>query len=64
MAREDGIAAALQAGPNTSKGLVEALYSKIDPILKMAAERNVLAHLVKLQGEGRVIQRGDEWRAA
>jgi glyoxylase-like metal-dependent hydrolase (beta-lactamase superfamily II) len=61
--RENAIAAALQKGPNSSNGLVEALYSKIDPILKMAAERNVLAHLIKLQGEGRVTRRGDDWTA-
>ena len=60
-AREVGIAAALQSGPRTTKALVDSLYSKIDPILKMAAERNVLAHLMKLQTEGRVTQRGDEW---
>jgi glyoxylase-like metal-dependent hydrolase (beta-lactamase superfamily II) len=62
--REDAIAVALAKGPNTSKGLVEALYSKIDPILKMAAERNVLAHLIKLQSEGRVTRRGDVWQSA
>ncbi len=62
--RENAIAAALQKGPNTSHGLVEALYSKIDPILKMAAERNVLAHLIKLQSEGRVTRRGDDWQSA
>ena len=61
IARENAIAAALEKGPNTSVGLVESLYSKIDPILKMAAERNVLAHLMKLQGEGRVTRRGDDW---
>ena len=64
IARENAIAAALQGGPQTTKGLVEALYSKIDPILKMAAERNVIAHLMKLQGEGRVTQRGDVWQTA
>ncbi len=63
IARENGIAAALGHGPLTSKGLVDGLYSKIDPILKMAAERNVLAHLLKLEGEGRVTRRGDEWQA-
>ena len=62
--RENAIAAALKKGPNTSHGLVEALYSKIDPILKMAAERNVLAHLIKLQSEGRVTRRGDDWQSA
>ena len=64
IARENAIAAVLKAAPNTTKGLVEALYSKIDPILKMAAERNVLAHLLKLEGEGRVTSRGDQWLAA
>ena len=64
IAREHAIAAALQAGPQTSNGLVEALYSKIDPILKMAAERNVLAHLMKLEGEGRVTRHGEAWQAA
>ena len=64
IARENAIAAALQSGPQTTKGLVEALYSKIQPILKMAAERNVIAHLMKLQGEGRVTQRGDVWQTA
>ena len=64
MAREDAIAVQLRKGPHTAKALVEALYSKIDPVLKMAAERNVLAHLLKLESEGRVVQRGEEWRAA
>ena len=64
IARENAIAAALEKGPNSTVGLVEALYSKIDPILKMAAERNVLAHLMKLQGEGRVTRHGDDWTAA
>ena len=62
-ARENGIAAALRDGPRSSMDLVETLYSKIDPILKMAAERNVLAHLMKLEGEGRVMRRGEAWQA-
>ena len=64
IAREQAIAKALLAGPATTPALVDALYSKIDPILKMAAERNVLAHLMKLEREGRVDRRGEEWRAA
>ncbi len=64
LAREEAIAAALRDAPHSSEGLVEALYSKIDPILKMAAERNVLAHLMKLEREGRVTRRGDQWRAS
>ena len=65
IARENAIAAALHGtGRQTTKALVDGLYSKIDPILKMAAERNVLAHLMKLQGEGRVTRHGDDWQAA
>ena len=62
VAREQAIAKALQAGPSNSMGLVDMLYSKIDPILKMAAERNVLAHLMKLEQDGRATRQGDEWR--
>ena len=62
IAREQAIARALLEGPRSTNGLVDALYSKIDPILKMAAERNVLAHLMKLEREGRVTRRGDEWQ--
>ena len=62
-AREASILAAVEAGPRTTKGLVDALYAKIDPILLMAAERNVIAHLQKLEGEGRVRLRGDVWTA-
>jgi glyoxylase-like metal-dependent hydrolase (beta-lactamase superfamily II) len=64
VARENAIAAALLDGPMTTMALVEALYSKIDPILKMAAERNVVAHLEKLEGEGSVRRVGEAWVAA
>ena len=59
--REDEIAAALQAGPLGTWDLVDALYSKTDPWLRRAAERNVVAHLFKLQAEGRVAVEGDLW---
>ncbi len=62
VAREQAIAKALLDGPRSVPALVDALYSKIDPVLKMAAERNVLAHLMKLEREGRAARRGDEWR--
>ena len=63
LAREEGIAVRLRESPCTTKELVNALYSKIDAILKMAAERNVLSHLLKLESEGRVARHGEEWRA-
>jgi glyoxylase-like metal-dependent hydrolase (beta-lactamase superfamily II) len=64
MAREEAIAAEITRAPANTVGLVEALYSKIDPLLKLAAERNVLAHLLKLQLEGRAVQDGEVWKAA
>ncbi len=63
IARENAIAAALAQGPADTHALMEALYSKLDPMLRRAAERNVLAHLLKLESEGRVLRDGSEWRA-
>ncbi len=62
LAREAAIAAALGETPRTTKSLVDALYSKVDPLLLMAAERNVVAHLLKLEGEGRAVRAGELWR--
>jgi len=42
---------------------MEQLYSKIDPTLKRAAERNVVAHLDKLAEEGRARDVGGWVRA-
>jgi len=64
MHRESAILAALSDRPASTIGLVEALYSKIDPILKRAAERNVVAHLHKLAREGRAVELAEGWRAA
>ena len=61
--RESAIATALQGGPRTSLGLVDALYSQINPNLRRAAERNVIAHLYKLRDEGRAVEDGELWRA-
>jgi glyoxylase-like metal-dependent hydrolase (beta-lactamase superfamily II) len=63
-AREAAIAAALEATPRGTKSLVDALYSKVDPTLLRAAERNVIAHLLKLEREGRAAREGELWRAA
>ena len=63
IAREEAIAAAIARAPATVVGLREALYSQVDPMLRLAAERNVLAHLLKLQGEGRAALDGEVWRA-
>jgi glyoxylase-like metal-dependent hydrolase (beta-lactamase superfamily II) len=61
--REQAILHALRVEPHTSWDLVERLYSKSHPWLKRAAERNVVAHLLKMQVEGLVLQKGDHWQA-
>ncbi len=51
--RESAILAALTPHPRTSRAITADLYSDVDPRLLRAAERNVIAHLDKLRGEGR-----------
>lgn len=60
-AREAAILAALGPVPQTAGSLMEQLYSKVDPLLKRAAERNVMAHLQKLAEEGRARDLGSGW---
>ena len=64
MAREAAIAKALRAGAASTHGMMEKLYSKLNPTLRRAAERNVFAHLLKLESEGRVLREGELWRSA
>ncbi len=59
--REHAIEAALRDGPADIVALRERLYSQTDPRLRRAAERNVLAHLLKLEAEGKVHQDGERW---
>ncbi len=62
--RERALAAALAGGRRADTfTLMSELYSQVDPRLRRAAERNVLAHLLKLEQEGRVTREGDLWRA-
>ena len=63
-AREQALRDELEKGPATSHQLMNALYSQTDMRLRRAAERNVLAHLLKLESEGRVLCEGELWRAA
>lgn len=63
IAREQELLAYLKTKPATTMELVRSLYSKTDPILISAAERNVLAHLAKLQNQGEVTQDDETWDA-
>jgi glyoxylase-like metal-dependent hydrolase (beta-lactamase superfamily II) len=52
--REATILAELKRGPATVREIAAQLYAKINEHLQIAAERNVLAHLRKLQAEALV----------
>jgi glyoxylase-like metal-dependent hydrolase (beta-lactamase superfamily II) len=54
--REATILAALQTREQTVAELADHLYAKANFYLKVAAQRNVLAHLLKLVHEGKVRQ--------
>lgn len=62
--REQAIQRALSKGAVGTYALMDALYSQVHPRLRRAAERNVLAHLLKLEAEGKVQREGELWRAA
>lgn len=61
--REAAILRMLEAEPRTVEELVRALYATVHPRLHAAAERNVLAHLGKLDREGRARLAGATWHA-
>jgi glyoxylase-like metal-dependent hydrolase (beta-lactamase superfamily II) len=61
--RERSILARLARSPSDVVALRGALYSQTHPRLQKAAERNVLAHLLKLEAEGKAAREGEIWRA-
>lgn len=63
-AREQEILGALAGGPASSAGLVAMLYRGLNPALARPAEANVVAHLTKLAGEGRVTTTDAGWMLA
>lgn len=54
MAREAEVAAALATGPARAIDLVPGLYPEVPPMFHPLAARQVLAHLLKLETEGKV----------
>ena len=62
--RQPAIETALAGGSSGTYALMDTLYSQVNPRLRRAAERNVLAHLLKLEAEGKVMRDGEQWRAA
>jgi glyoxylase-like metal-dependent hydrolase (beta-lactamase superfamily II) len=64
MIREQAIATKLTGGSFDTYTIMDALYSQLNPRLRKAAERNVLAHLLKMEIEGKAVRDGEIWRAA
>lgn len=59
--REGQILAALRAGDATVDAIVARVYSGLSPALTGMAGESVMAHLVRLQREGRVSRSADGW---
>jgi glyoxylase-like metal-dependent hydrolase (beta-lactamase superfamily II) len=59
--REEQILAALRAGEATPDALVPLIYRSLKENLIHVARDTVLAHLLKLEREGRAGRRGDAW---
>jgi glyoxylase-like metal-dependent hydrolase (beta-lactamase superfamily II) len=64
MARERAIATRLDEGAADTYTLMNTIYAQVNPRLRRAAERNVLAHLLKMEADGTVVRDGDLWRSA
>ncbi len=62
--REAAIEQRLSRVGQSSAHLADVLYAKESPRLRRAAERNVLAHLIELEGEGRARRADDMWTAS
>jgi glyoxylase-like metal-dependent hydrolase (beta-lactamase superfamily II) len=56
--REEEILTALRGGRDTVPAIVEEVYAAYPRDVRPLAERSVLAHLLKLEAEGRVARRG------
>lgn len=60
--REAAVAERLTDTPQTVEAVTDAVYKGIDARLRRAAERNVLAHLLKLEADGRAVSQDGQWR--
>jgi glyoxylase-like metal-dependent hydrolase (beta-lactamase superfamily II) len=62
--RENQIVRLLEQGPQEIAAMVPRMYKGLDPRLTGAAGRSVLAHLVDLERQGRVVRSGERWTIA
>ena len=61
MTREQQVLECLASGITNADAIVERLYAAIAAALVPAARQNVIAHLRKLEEDGRVTHAGDDW---
>jgi len=57
--REEQMLAAVAGGRGTVKALLAEIYPELDSRLEGMARGQILAHMAKLEGEGRVARRGE-----
>jgi len=62
MLRERQVLGALQSGLSNPDDIVSRIYTTISGALVPVARESVLAHLVKLEREGRAVRDGERWR--
>ena len=62
--RERQIVDAIAGGANSIGAVVETVYADVDTALHPLAARSVVAHLRKLDAEGRARRSGDDWAAS
>jgi glyoxylase-like metal-dependent hydrolase (beta-lactamase superfamily II) len=60
--RERQVLQSIAAGRDTIAAMVAHIYAEVDVRLHPAASRSVLAHLIKLEREGRVARDGERYR--
>jgi glyoxylase-like metal-dependent hydrolase (beta-lactamase superfamily II) len=60
--RERQIVACIEDGLSTIPEMVARMYADVDKRLHPAASRSVLAHLIQLEGENRVVNDGGRYR--
>jgi glyoxylase-like metal-dependent hydrolase (beta-lactamase superfamily II) len=60
--RETQILDAIRDGLDTIAAMVTRIYASVDKGLHAAAARSVLAHLIKLEDEGKVAREGTQYR--
>lgn len=59
--RDRQVLAALESGCRTPEDIVARMYANLAPLLVRAAGESVLAHLIKLQKDGLVLERDGVW---